>query len=999
MVVEWLAVWGVKEVGGFLFEEVFLPLAQGTLEDYTKDFFKDCISDVANFSPSTPFKNAVGKALKEFLLLLQEELEYRDISKQEIKKKYKKAVKQFVYDDEVKPILGRAFEPICKINAEALALNWQGLSLPPLPEKFDWEQVAKQYVRKVKALLREDEELRAILDSQHQEMMSQNIQEMAGVAPEFNLRQYRESLQEFYGNIPLDTLHPSGYEYKVKLWRVFVPQTVRESLPLYDFPKDYLQSLEAEDLLEVKEDLSKHREQYFSQPTRSVLEVVEDGDCQYVVILGDPGSGKSTLTRYLAVNWLENPSKTLPLLIELRKYSQDRNLPKDFLEFFHQGSEAICRLNQNQLHERLRAGDALVMFDGLDEVFNPGLREAIRTEIIRFTNEYPQVKVIVTSRIIGYKAQKFRDAQFRHFTLQDLEQEQVQEFITKWHDLAFGVHPDKERLKGRLQAAVANSPAIKELAGNPLLLTMMAILNRHQDLPRDRAELYEEASKVLLHNWEVEKNLAIAPDTIGRAEKQAMLRKIAHFMQAAPSGLKGNLIKERDLVAIITEYLKTLEVGDARAKAKLIIKQLRERNFILCFTGEDTYAFVHRTFLEYFCAWEFVWQFKEEQILRIEGLKEEVFGKHWADESWHEVLRLIVGMIESRFGEEIIEFLMGLDGERVEFVNLFLAADCLREVKNRALISGVDKRLLERMKALIKRGASSAKALEKAINSVAITWTNDPDTIAFLKQAAISNDNWQVCIKALEEIAKGWKDEPDTLAFLKQTATSDDSGLVRLKAFREIVRGYKDNPDVLTFIKQAVSPNDASWVLYTVVQKIAKRLKDEPDTLPFLKQVATSNDELLTRCRALEEIAKGWKDEPDTLPFLKQAATSDDNESVRYGALQEIAKGWKDEPDTLPFLKQAATSDDNWSVRSTALEEIAEGWKDEPWLRAFLSNIAINDPFKREKEEQSNPRQTALEFLVKQYPNHPQTLELLKDRAENDNDEQLREYARGIIDN
>ena len=900
MVVEWLAVWGVKEVGGFLFQEVFLPLAQGTLEDYTKDFFKDCISDVANFSPSTPFKKAVGKALKEFLLLLQEELEYRDISKQEIKKKYKKAVKQFVEDDEVKPILGRAFEPGCKvIDAEKLAINWQGLNLPPLPEEFDWEQVAKQYVRKVKALLREDRELRAILDSQHQEIISQNLQEIAGVAPEFNLGQYRESLQEFYGNIPLDTLHPSGYEYKVKLWRVFVPQTVRESLPLYDFPKDYLQSLEAEDLLEVKEDLSKHRERYFSQPTRSVLEVVEDKDCQYVVILGDPGSGKSTLTRYLAVNWLENPSKTLPLLIELRKYSQDRNLPKDFLEFFHQGSEAICRLNQNQLHERLRAGEALVMFDGLDEVFNPGLREAIRTEIIRFTNDYPQVKVIVTSRIIGYKAQKFRDAQFRHFTLQDLESEQVQEFITKWHDLAFGVHPDKELLKGRLQAAVANSPAIKELAGNPLLLTMMAILNLNKALPRNRAKLYEESSKVLLHNWDVNKHfkkLPISPDIIGEEEKQAMLRKIAHFMQAAPSGLKGNLIKERDLVAIITTYLKTLEVGDARGTAKLIIKQLRERNFILCFAGEDTYAFVHRTFLEYFCAWEFVWQFKEEQSLGIEGLQEEVFGKHWADESWHEVLRLIVGMIESKFGGEIIEFLLGQKSRDDKYTNTFLAADCLSEVKNPLVITAITNQLQERLQKLANYQLESEPSL-----------------------------------KVVKTIATHWHDDPETLPWLKRCIEFDERSFV-------------------------------------------------PES-------------------AVQVIAEEWPKSPDIPIWLKSLAKFDDNEYVRRTAVQELAKGWKDDPDTLPLLKQWATSDDNGGVRSTAVRELAKGWKDEPWLREFLTKVAINDSFKREKDWQSNPRQIALQFLVKQYPNHPQTLELLKDRAENDNDEKLQKYARKVIDN
>ncbi|MHC5615319.1 MAG: hypothetical protein ACYTXA_31210 [Nostoc sp.] len=42
----------------------------------------------------------------------------------------------------------------------------------------------------------------------------------------------------------------------------------------------------------------------------------------------------------------------------------------------------------------------------------------------------------------------------------------------------------------------------------------------------------------------------------------------------------------------------------------------------------------------------------------------------------------------------------------------------------------------------------------------------------------------------------------------------------------------------------------------------------------------------------------------------------------------------------------------------------------------------------------SNPRQTALEIIIKQFPQHPQTLTLLRDRTENDPDQQVREFAQ-----
>ena len=326
------------------------------------------------------------------------------------------------------------------------------------------------------------------------------------------------------------------------------------------------------------------------------------------------------------------------------------------------------------------------MFDGLDEVFDPCKREDVITAIHRFTNEYPNVQVIVTSRVIGYKPQQLRDAGFWHFMLQDLEPKQIKNFIGRWHEETFNDSIDKERKRERLQRAIDESKAVAELAGNPLLLTMMAILNRNQELPRDRAALYEQASRVLLHQWDVEAKLLVVSDidpyTIDLKDKQAMLRRVAYQMQIAETGLAGNLISKDKLENTLTSYLQDIGVAQPRRIARLMIEQLRERNFILCYLGADYYAFVHRTFLEYFCAWEFVWQFKETQTLSIEELKTEIFGKHWLDESWHEVLQLIAGMIEAKFTSEIVNYLIDQDGEQKGFINLFLAAKCLSEMKS-----------------------------------------------------------------------------------------------------------------------------------------------------------------------------------------------------------------------------------------------------------------------------------------------------------------------------
>lgn len=139
---------------------------------------------------------------------------------------------------------------------------------------------------------------------------------------------------------------------------------------------------------------------------------------------------------------------------------------------------------------------------------------------------------------------------------------------------------------------------------------------------------------------------------------------------------------------------------------------------------------MHRTFLEYFCAWYFVWQFKEKQALTIEDLKREVFAQHWRDPAWHEVLRLIAGTIDARFAGVLIDVLLEESGFSEEFANVFLAAECFGEVRNRHLAAAAN-RALDRLKSPI-RGSESWIAI-KAARTIATHWKHHPDTLPLLK--------------------------------------------------------------------------------------------------------------------------------------------------------------------------------------------------------------------------------------------------------------------------
>jgi predicted NACHT family NTPase len=944
--------------GWLLVGPILTELAKAALDDYVKDFFKGCIKDVEGLAKKPFAQNAVRESLKSFAMLFEEELKRSGLDKKQIEQ-YLQPLKQSIEQSAVREVLGSAFPGNCRVlNTAILADSWQSLTLQhpvrrifptftkilpanrlqgqavtALPDAFSWERVAEKYLESVKSIVQQNAELRAILNTNQFTSMERSLATIAPIAAEFNLASYQEGLREQYECLDLANLDTRSGEYEQRLTvkEIFIAQKGRscqEYLPRdYELPKEIQKRLRerGEIAAEVSpEVLQRYQQAYNEQQTRSIIEIIDDVNYRYLVILGDPGSGKSTLLKYLALQWAkisanELSSHPIHLLIELRKYSRSKDDKdcKNFLEFIECDSSRIDKLDKNILHEWLQAGRAVVMFDGLDEVFEVAKRNRIVDQIHNFTQIYPQVKIIVTSRVIGYQQQRLKNAEFHHFMLQDFELEQIQDFIQKWHNLTLTDRLKKAALLERLQQAIAASKSIRELAGNPLLLTMMAILNRNQELPRFRAKLYEEASKVLLHKWDFEvkeklNNDKLDPYLIDEEVKQSICGKIAYKMQSSGKGLAGNIISREDLRQTITESLTGLMGTGASACAKLMVEQLRERNFILCFLGgynEDYYAFVHRTFLEYFCAWEFVRQFEKEKTIELDGLIE-VFREHWRDESWHEVLRLMAGMLDVKFTGQILEYLIGENGEAEKFGNLFLAAQCLDEVRNKNSIGEIGCKLRDRIKELTR-----------------YSYTIE-DTI--------------------------------------------------FSSFRD-----REHYQLVTEIcRKAVAAFAATW-------------KDDPETLPFLKQCARSNYNSDVRYAAFQELAHGWKDDQKILPFLKQCARSDESWAVRQAAVKELARGWKDDPETLPWLKQLAQSHDDWMVRAAAVEELARGWKDDLELFELLCEIAINDPFDHSgKSRWRNPRQTALENMIDFYPDRPQTLEIVRDRARSERDPILREFAQ-----
>ncbi|NUM65635.1 NACHT domain-containing protein [candidate division KSB1 bacterium] len=351
-----------------------------------------------------------------------------------------------------------------------------------------------------------------------------------------------------------------------------------------------------------------------AQPDQTVnvqqaLQFALQRDYDGLVLLGYPGAGKTTLTKYFLLCFAGNKAEQqlglsrqlLPILLSLRDIDPEQPLTANILASLQ---KYHLDLSEEFFLHYLQAGRAILLLDGLDEVPTEKKRALVSQWIHHQAHlAFPKCPVLVTSRFSGYRGEAILPGYYLRLEIQDYGMPEVQQFLENWLiGVETHVQEDNEYWRSQAKSRAENlfqrieaAPALRELAVNPLMLQIIALVHRDRGtLPERRVELYKECTDVLLERWDKAKGLEVL---LSAAQARQLLQPIALWMHSVENRRE---VSKAELLTFMQPHLGRIK---REVDPEELLQNWQERSGI--FKGEgDTYFFHHLSFQEYLTAEE-----------------------------------------------------------------------------------------------------------------------------------------------------------------------------------------------------------------------------------------------------------------------------------------------------------------------------------------------------------------------------------------------------------
>ena len=353
-----------------------------------------------------------------------------------------------------------------------------------------------------------------------------------------------------------------------------------------------------------------------------------------LTLLGAAGGGKSTVGAWvlvvLARAWLGDATALaklgdgwphgalLPIRVTLRYFAETLKEPGSGGLAERLWDHIVRSLQQDgytlpvsYLKNVATQRGALFLFDGLDECgTSEQCAQVLKAiEALESSIAGTRSRFLRTARPNAWKGGP--SAAKGVYELAGLNEEQVDRFIARWYTAAdqhdWPLRDDQAVLIADLQQA-SRREELRELAANPLLLTLMVALHTVDRLPDDRVDLYREAVALLLMRWDDK-------DAKGAGASLRRLLALPHFRieRLLPTLEQVAFETHEAKESAVSEYrlldgFRKLfaEADDPLGCAQKVVTYIVERTGLLSWDGGDRsprrFEFPHRSFREYLAA-------------------------------------------------------------------------------------------------------------------------------------------------------------------------------------------------------------------------------------------------------------------------------------------------------------------------------------------------------------------------------------------------------------
>ena len=405
-----------------------------------------------------------------------------------------------------------------------------------------------------------------------------------------------------------------------------------------------------------------------------------------------------------------------------------------------------------------------------------------------------------------------------------------------------------------------------------------------------------------------------------------MLSHLAWNMQ---NGLAANrtelnvVVRDKELKELVTKYVNMIEERQVRPLllVNALIGQLQTRHHVLLWLGGKSYMFVHRTFLEFFCARYIVHPSAADSAKLTPA---DVFRNHATDFSWKEVLVLVGCQLEAAPLAESLDAVVTVCRCHVNTANntsslcsaLDLLVECLRKISRGADCPEPLKEAAVNCRALltdvVNRMPLSGRTFSLAMTSLAELWP-DEETQQLLWKLTSQEP---IAGEAVEVLAKRWN-TPQTRDRLTMLVTCLSHTLARA-SLRALGRVWRDQDTYQLIVTLVRSPYHEFTsvpattfsnleLLETALYLLGGIWNDDPTRL-LLIEVFQAN--CIHSRAAVELLALRWQQDKATRSTLANLLMTDESGAVA----QALAQHWPD-GETRTMLENAARSEHTLASR------------------------------------------------------------------------------------